>query len=66
MLDKTQCWKRRAIWTILALAISFMAGYLGGGCATTQHCELGSAFGVGGVVLSVLLTVQAILPQGTS
>lgn len=66
MLDSTQCWKRRAIWFIMALALSFMAGYLGGGCSTAQHCKLDTAFGVGGGVFSVLVTVQAILLRGTS
>lgn len=66
MLDSTLCKKRRAIWFIIALAISFMTGYLGGGCSTEQHCQLSLAFSVGGVVLSVLLTVQAILLHGSS
>lgn len=66
MLDSTQCWKRRAVWLIMALVISFIAGYLGGGCTIAQHCQLGTAFGIGGVVLSVLWIVQAILLQGTN
>lgn len=62
MLDRTLCLRRQIVWLVIAVGASLVAGFQAGGVYTDDR-NVDLALAVGGVIFSVLSTIQMVLTR---